>query len=64
MAKPVVTVRLPIDLAEALPPPSIGGKEGRTTFIVEAIREKLEREEKASRRGRRGAPSYEDAFEA
>ena len=42
MPKKHITIRMPDDLMKALPKPSLKGK--RSAFIIQAIREKLERE--------------------
>jgi metal-responsive CopG/Arc/MetJ family transcriptional regulator len=39
-----ITIRIPADLLAKLPPPSLTGE--RSQFILEAIREKLQREER------------------
>ena len=42
MPSKTITIRVPDDLMKALPRPSLKGK--RSAFIIQAIREKLERE--------------------
>ena len=42
-------VRLPSDLYEQLPEPSLVRGEGRNAFIVQAVREKLEREKETEK---------------
>lgn len=46
--KEVITVRVPRDILDRLPKPSLAGVRAR--WIRDAIREKLDREEKARRR--------------
>lgn len=40
-----ITIRLPRDLEDKLPPPSTVKGEGVNAWVVSAIREKLEKEE-------------------
>ena len=44
-----VTTRFPADLYEQLPEPSLVRGEGRNAFIVQAVREKLEREKETEK---------------